>query len=54
MYEKLGDLLRANQYYKKAFLIKPTNQKLPDKIRSIEALKYYNTGYYNKREKKQK
>jgi len=46
MYEKLGDLLRANQYYKKAFLVKPDNVDLPDKIRSIEALKYKNTGYY--------
>lgn len=46
MYEKLGDLLRANQYYKKAYLVKPDNVDLPDKIRSIEALKYKNTGYY--------
>lgn len=51
MYEKLGDLLRANQYYKKAFLIKPDNSELPDKIREIEGLRYRNTGYYNKRRK---
>lgn len=49
MYEKLGDLLRANQYYKKAFLINPNNTELPDKIRELESLKYKNTGYYNKR-----
>lgn len=48
MYEKLGDLLRANQYYKKAFLIKPNDTELPDKIRQLEELKYKNTGYYNK------
>jgi len=48
MYEKLGDLLRANQYYKKAYLVKPENEKLPDKIRQIESLKYQNTGYYNR------
>lgn len=47
IYEKLGDLLRANQYYKKAFLVDPGNTNIPDKIREIEALKYQNTGYYN-------
>lgn len=47
MYEKLGDLLRANQYYKKAFLIKPNNTILPNKIREIENLQYKNTGYYS-------
>lgn len=52
MYEKLGDLLRANQYYKKAYLVKPENAELPDKIREIEALKYKNTGYYNYRRNK--
>ena len=52
MYEKLGDLLRANQYYKKAFLIQPNNTILPEKIREIESLKYKNTGYYNKRKGK--
>lgn len=51
MYEKLGDLLRANQYYKKAFLINPDNTELPDKIREIEGLRYRNTGYYNRRRK---
>lgn len=51
MYEKLGDLLRANQYYKKAFLIQPNNNLLPEKIREIESLKYQNTGYYNRRRK---
>lgn len=46
IYEKLGDLLRANQYYKKAYLLDIANKKLPDKIRSIESIKYKNTGYY--------
>lgn len=46
IYEKLGDLLRANQYYKKAFLLNVTDSKLPNKIRSLEAIKYKNTGYY--------
>ena len=49
MYEKLGDLLRANQYYKKAFLVKPEDETIPEKIRELEALKYQNTGYYHKR-----
>lgn len=48
IYEKLGDLLRANQYYKKAFLANPNDTETPDKIREIEAVKYKNTGYYNK------
>ncbi len=52
MYEKLGDLLRANQYYKKAYLIKPENLELPDKIRELESLRYKNTGYYNYRRNK--
>lgn len=52
MYEKLGDLLRANQYYKKAFLINPNSDELPDKIRELEGLKYKNTGYYSKRRNK--
>jgi tetratricopeptide (TPR) repeat protein len=52
MYEKLGDLLRANQYYKKAFLVKPDSKELPEKIREIEAIKYKNTGYYNSLKRK--
>ena len=51
IYEKLGDLLKANQYYKRAYMAKPTNEELPDKIREIEDLRYKNTGYYNKRKK---
>lgn len=47
MYEKLGDLLRANMYYKKAFLANPQNKELANKIREIESIKYKNTGYYN-------
>ena len=46
MYEKLGDLLRANMYYKKAYLVNPTKE-LANKIREIESIKYRNTGYYN-------
>ena len=48
MYEKLGDLLRANQYFKKAFLVSPNSQALPEKILEIESINYKNTGYYNK------
>lgn len=51
MYEKLGDLLRANQYYKKAYLVDPNNTEIPDKIREIETLRYRTTGYYNRRRK---
>jgi tetratricopeptide (TPR) repeat protein len=52
MYEKLGDLLRANQYYKKAYLVKPDSKELPDKIRELESIKYKNTGYYNSLKRK--
>jgi len=52
MYEKLGDLLRANQYYKKAFLVNSKDESIPDKIRELESLRYRNTGYYSKRRKK--
>ena len=52
MYEKLGDLLRANQYYKKAFLLNPANEIIPDKIRELDSIKYRNSGYYNKARKK--
>jgi tetratricopeptide (TPR) repeat protein len=50
MYEKLGDLLRANQYYKKA-LLKKQDSKVANKIREIETINYKKTGYYNKRRK---
>ncbi len=50
-YEKLGDLLRANQYYKKAYIINPSNSGLSGKIKEIEHLKYKDTGYYKKRNK---
>lgn len=52
MYEKLGDLLRANQYYKKAFLARKDKVDLAEKIRELEDLQYKNTGYYSKRRKK--
>lgn len=48
-YEKLGDLLRANQYYKKAYIMNPGNGKLSGKIKELEQIKYKNTGYYKKR-----
>ena len=51
MYEKLGDLVRANQYYKKAFLLNRDKSEVADKIRELEDIKYQNTGYYTKRRK---
>ena len=53
LYEKLGDLVRANQYYKKAFLANKSDTKAADKIRELEDLKYQTTGYYTKKRKKQ-
>lgn len=43
--EKLGDLVKANEFYKKANAIK-TSEKLTNKIRSIEDLKYNKSQYY--------
>ena len=48
MYEKLGDLLRANQYYKKAYILNPSNSKISSKIKELESVKYKNTGYYRR------
>ena len=54
MYEKLGDLLRANQYYKKAYMLKPENINLANRIKEIEQIKYKSTGYYKKQKPKVK
>ncbi len=51
MYEKLGDLQKANQYYKKAVVLKKDND-IATKIKEIEELKYSDTEYYKKRRKK--
>ena len=48
IYEKLGDLARANTYYKKLFLTNPNDADTPDKIRELEEIKYQNTGYYKR------
>jgi tetratricopeptide (TPR) repeat protein len=48
IYEKLGDLARANTYYKKLFLTNPNDSDTPDKIRELEDIKYQNTGYYKR------
>lgn len=44
--EKLGDLVKAEEFYKKALKLRPNNEKLKQKIRSIEDLKYKNSQYY--------
>lgn len=54
MYEKLGDLLRANQYYKKAYLVNPSNTELPEKIMELESLNYQNSEYYKQQDKRHK
>lgn len=43
--EKLGDLVRAKQFYSMAYALKPNN-KLKSKIQSIDALKYGKSQYY--------
>ena len=50
--EKFGDLKRANICYKKVFLLNPTNEDIPDKIREIEEINYNPQGYYNRRNTK--
>jgi len=51
IYEKLGDLSKSNLYYKKSFLLNAQDTGIPDKIRSIEQVKYQNTGYYKRNSK---
>ncbi len=50
-YEKLGDILKSNFYYKKAYMLDKFNEDLADKIRDLESIKYKNTGYYDKNKK---
>ncbi|MBR1461386.1 tetratricopeptide repeat protein [bacterium] len=54
IFEKFGDLKRANICYKKAFLLNPADENIPDKIREIEALNYNPKGYYDRRNTRQK
>ena len=48
IYEKFGDLKQANLYYKKLFLLNPSDEFTADKIREIESIKYQNSDYYRK------
>ncbi len=43
--EKLGDLVRAKQFYSRAYALKPSN-KLKSKMQSIDALQYEKSQYY--------
>ncbi len=49
IFEKFGDLKRASICYKRAFLIDPSNEDIPDKIREMEEIDYSSAGYYNRR-----
>lgn len=44
--EKLGDLVKAREFYAQALALKPNNAQLRQKIRSIDDLKYKNSLYY--------
>lgn len=44
--EKLGDLVKARGFYAKALALRPNNNVLKLKIRSIDDLKYQNSQYY--------
>ena len=48
IYEKLGDLKKANLFYKKAYLKNMTDNNIADKIREIESIKYNNSDYYRR------
>lgn len=43
--EKLGDLVKASQFYKKAYALKPSKPLLA-KIQSIDAMRYDKSPYY--------
>ena len=49
IYEKLGDLQKANIYYKKTFLKNMNDGTVADKIREIENTKYNDSDYYNRK-----
>ena len=49
IYEKFADMKRAGICYKRAFLINPKNEDIPERIRDIEEIDYNSTGYYNRR-----
>lgn len=51
MYEKLGDLKKANQYYKKSVIFKK-DDNITSKIKEINEMKYSDTDYYKKHRKK--
>ena len=44
--EKLGDLVKAIDAYKKALRLKPDNKELKLKIKSLEDIKYDKSQYY--------
>lgn len=46
VYEKLADLESAKKYYKNAFLIKPADKRLRNKIHLSDDTNYRNSGYY--------
>ena len=52
IFEKFGDLRRANICYKRAFLADPANEDIPDKIREMEEINYNPAGYYDRRNTK--
>lgn len=46
LYEKLGDLKKAQEMYEKSYVIDPSSTELGMKIRSLQDENYENTGYY--------
>lgn len=52
LYEKLGDLQKASQCYKKAFLENRKDSDIANKIIELENLKTKNARYYTKQRKK--
>ena len=49
IYEKFADMKRAGICYKRAFLINPKDEEIPERIRDIEEIDYDSTGYYDRR-----
>ena len=47
LYEKLGDLKKAKEFYENSCKLNPKAKDLQDKINSIQSLHYEQTEYYH-------
>lgn len=46
IYEKIGDIRMAKNFYERAYKLNPSDETLPEKIRLLDELKYDDSQYY--------